>query len=61
MKYLNTPIVGDRVYGKAGKRLFLHAYRLEITIRPEERRTFIAPIPEQFHDMAGGIDEALLG
>lgn len=61
MQYLGTPILGDRVYGKAGQRLYLHAYRLEITTRPETRQTFVAPIPDDFQSLCGDIDEALLG
>ena len=48
LAYLNTPIIGDRVYGKAADRLYLHAYTLEVTIAPESRMTFMAPIPPEF-------------
>ena len=48
--YLNTPIVGDRVYGKLADRLYLHAFRLEITIPTSERRIFEAPVPTEFTD-----------
>jgi len=48
MKYIDTPILGDKVYGKAGDRLFLHAYSLEITIPSGNRQTFTAPIPDEF-------------
>lgn len=61
LQYLGTPIVGDRVYGKAGERLYLHAYKLEITTRPETRQTFMAPIPDEFKVLYGDIDEVLLG
>jgi len=47
MKYLNTPILGDRVYGKATDRLYLHAYSLEITIPNGERKTFTSPVPSE--------------
>lgn len=60
LSYLGTSIVGDRLYGKAGPRLYLHAHRLEITVRPAERKTFTAPIPQEFIDVAGVIDENLL-
>jgi 23S rRNA pseudouridine1911/1915/1917 synthase len=60
MQYLNTPILGDRVYGAAGKRLYLHAYRLEITVPPNTRQTFTAPIPDDFTALCGDIDESLL-
>ena len=48
LQHLGTPILGDRVYGKSAERLYLHAYTLEITIGHAERRTFIAPIPDEF-------------
>jgi 23S rRNA pseudouridine1911/1915/1917 synthase len=48
MAYLNTPIHGDRVYGKPADRLYLHAFRLEITIPQGDRRVFEAPLPEGF-------------
>lgn len=52
LKYLGTPIVGDRVYGTAKpdttSRLFLHAKSLEITIPEGQRKTFDAPLPESF-------------
>lgn len=50
MKYINTPITGDKVYGKASDRLYLHAASLEITIPVSDRRTFEAPIPKDFVD-----------
>lgn len=48
MQYLKTPIHGDRVYGKASDRLYLHAKELEITIPISDRRTFSAPTPAEF-------------
>lgn len=48
MAYLGTPIRGDVVYGKAASRLFLHARSLEITIAPGMRKTFTAPVPDEF-------------
>lgn len=48
LAHLNTPIHGDRVYGKQADRLYLHAYKLEVTIAPEQRKTFIAPLPPEF-------------
>jgi 23S rRNA pseudouridine1911/1915/1917 synthase len=50
MAYLNTPILGDRVYGKEADRLYLHAQALEITLPNRERRTFTAPLPKSFTD-----------
>lgn len=48
MAYLGAPIKGDRVYGRAGDRLYLHAKELEITIPTSDRRTFEAPLPPEF-------------
>lgn len=50
MAYLGTPITGDRVYGKEADRLYLHAFRLEITIPEGDRRVFEAPVPTEFTD-----------
>lgn len=51
MKYINTPIKGDKVYGKPSDRLYLHAASLEITIPTSDRHTFSAPIPVAFTDI----------
>jgi 23S rRNA-/tRNA-specific pseudouridylate synthase len=48
MHYLKTPIHGDRVYGKAADRLYLHAKELEITIPISNRHTFSVPTPPEF-------------
>ena len=53
LKYLGTPIVGDRVYGSAKPdstdRLYLHAKALEITIPTSNRQIFEAPLPPEFN------------
>ena len=52
MAYLNTPILGDRVYGKPNaSRLMLHAHKLEITLPSGERKTFEAAIPSVFTEL----------
>ena len=48
MQYLGAPIKGDKVYGKSSDRLYLHAYKLEITIPTSDRRIFEAPLPQGF-------------
>lgn len=50
LQYINTPILGDRVYGRAsfGDRLYLHAHSLEITIPTSKREVFTAPVPKEF-------------
>lgn len=58
LQYLNTPIIGDRVYGRGKdtkERLYLHAQRLEITIPGSQRRIFEAPVPEEFFKMFPGV------
>ena len=55
MKYINTPILGDKVYGKSADRLYLHAFSLEITIPNGERKTFTAPVPNDLTNFFPGI------
>jgi len=54
MKYIGTPIRGDKVYGKAADRLYLHAFSLEITIPSGNRTTFTAPVSAEFTDQFPG-------
>ena len=58
LSYIGCPILGDRIYNKASKapRLYLHAESLEISIPSLDatsasnvRRTFEAPIPQDFY------------
>lgn len=53
-KYLNHPIIGDKLYGKEEKGLagqLLHAYKLSFTHpRTGEVLTFEAPIPTYFQE-----------
>lgn len=55
MSYLSTPIKGDRVYGKASDRLYLHAQSLEITIPISDRKVFMAPVPTEFTSIFPGL------
>lgn len=48
MQYLAAPILGDRVYGTAADRLYLHAYQLNIVLPNGQDKTFTAPIPAEF-------------
>ena len=49
LAHLNTPILGDRVYGKSSDcRMMLHAQKLEITLPSGERKVFEAAIPDEF-------------
>lgn len=51
LSHIGLPILGDRVYGTPDKRLFLHAYSLEITTGYELRQTFTAPLPPEFRQI----------
>ncbi len=51
MAHIGTPIHGDKVYGKAADRLYLHAAKLEITIPDGQRMLFAADIPPEFAAM----------
>lgn len=55
LKYLNTPILGDKVYGKPADRLYLHAYSLEITIPSSKRKVFISPVPKDLTNYFPGV------
>ncbi len=49
LKSLGHPILGDNFYGnKSLDRLYLHAFRLEITLPTKERKIFEAPLPTLF-------------
>ena len=49
LAHLNTPILGDRVYGKSSDcRMMLHAQKLEITLPSGERKVFEAAVPDEF-------------
>lgn len=52
MNYTGHPIVGDVIYGGSKQdRMFLHAFKLEITLPNSERKIFSAPIPEEFNEL----------
>lgn len=48
LDYIGSPIIGDRVYGREGERLMLHAFQLEITIPKGQREVFTADLPDIF-------------
>lgn len=48
LAHLGVPILGDRLYGKAADRMYLHAYKLELTTAPEQRQTFTAAMPSEY-------------
>jgi len=46
------PIVGDTLYnGKKADRMYLHAYKLEITLPNGETKAFEAPLPPEFNSL----------
>ena len=54
LSYLGNPIYGDTLYGgEAADRMYLHALSLEITLPSRERKTFIAPLPDEFTRLTG--------
>jgi 23S rRNA pseudouridine1911/1915/1917 synthase len=52
-QYINTPILGDKVYGKQSDRLYLHAYQIEVTLPGGKRTVFTAPLPQSFSEKIG--------
>jgi 23S rRNA pseudouridine1911/1915/1917 synthase len=49
MQYINTPILGDAVYGtESAERMYLHASSLELTLPGGLRKVFNAPLPDVF-------------
>lgn len=48
LAHIGNPIVGDRVYGRAADRLYLHAQQLEITTSYGNRQVFTSPVPPEF-------------
>lgn len=59
LQYINTPILGDRVYNVNGAsdRLYLHAHRLEVTIPHSRREVFTTEIPKEFTKHFQGISD----
>ncbi|MDN5275777.1 MAG: hypothetical protein JWN33_426 [Candidatus Saccharibacteria bacterium] len=51
MQYINTPIKGDRVYGKPSDRMYLHAHELIISTKHDHVQTFTSPVPDIFTDI----------
>lgn len=51
MAYIHHPMVGDRVYGRNGLPLMLHALSLEITLPNGERRKFESPAPRRIKEL----------
>ncbi len=53
LAHLGHPIVGDRFYGTAADRLYLHATQLMLELPSGERKTFDAAVPDGF---SGAVD-----
>jgi 23S rRNA pseudouridine1911/1915/1917 synthase len=58
LEYIGTPIIGDKVYGKPkpSGRMFLHAYKLEVTIPEGNRQVFEVPPPADFLEGFGKVE-----
>lgn len=55
LTHQNHPIVGDYMYnGQTADRLYLHAWKLEITIPDGTSKTFEAPLPTEFATIMKG-------
>lgn len=53
MAYLNTPILGDEVYGtESDDRMYLHAHSLEVTLPGGIRKVFTSKVPSEFASKA---------
>lgn len=48
MAHIRTPIHGDRLYGRAADRLYLHAAKLALTLPSGEAQAFASPRPTGF-------------
>lgn len=60
LEYLNTPIVGDRVYGRStADRLYLHARSLEIVTPSSRRMVFASPLPKEFTVGFSGVTDVV--
>ena len=58
LNYLKHPIVGDTFYeGLGADRLYLHAFKLEITLPGSERKVFTAELPDSFAKPKIVVDE----
>lgn len=48
MAYLNTPILGDRIYGHESDRLYLHANTVQIILLNGKKHIFESKLPDSF-------------
>jgi len=53
LAYIQHPIVGDNIYGRAGPKLLLHAKSLELTLPDRHRKVFSAAIPDKIEGFDG--------
>ena len=51
MSHIRTPIHGDRLYGRAADRLYLHAAELQLALPSGEEQTFSSPRPAAFDQL----------
>lgn len=50
LAHIKHPIVGDKVYGKKDKRMYLHAAALELTLPNNEHHIFTSKLPDEFSE-----------
>lgn len=52
LNYIKHPVLGDTLYGNTpADRMYLHAQSLEITLPSKIRKTFVAPLPQEFNKL----------
>lgn len=51
LAHIGKPIYGDRLYGAAADRMYLHAHILRISTTTDAERTFTSPIPTEFDEL----------
>ena len=51
MAHLGTPIYGDRLYGNAADRLYLHAEKLRLLLPSGSEKEFMSPAPKEFRKL----------
>lgn len=60
LQYINTPILGDPVYGiKKADRMYLHAHALTLLLPGGHEKTFTAPLPSSFTKHFKGLPSAI--
>lgn len=56
LAHIGRPIHGDRLYGKAADRLYLHAHQLTLHTPDGVERTYTSPVPKKFYELVEASD-----